>query len=82
MKKFTEYNEESINENKIYSKYMELSDKVFLGLKGILKREGYDIDEGDKVNTFLIELSEEIAKGVVDPKTIEVGGQQEIDFGE
>ncbi|CAG7579907.1 MAG: hypothetical protein SLAVMIC_00154 [uncultured marine phage] len=80
MKKFSEYNEDSINENKVYNRYMELSDKLFLELKGILKAEGHDITEGDKVDTFLAEMSEDIAKGVVDPKTIEVSGQQSLDL--
>lgn len=77
MKKFTQFKEQSIKENKVYNEYMELSDKLLLDVKKTLKKEGFDVNEGDKLESFLIEMCENVAKYAVDPKTIPLGeGEQ------
>lgn len=77
MKKFTQFEEQSINENKVYNKYMELSDKLLFDVKDTLEKEGFEVNEGDKLYSFLIEMCGKIAKSAVDPKTIPLGvGEQ------
>jgi len=66
IKKFTQY---AIDENKIHDSYIDLSDKIYFKVNDLLNSLGYDIEEGTDVQNYLISLSEEMAKVVIDPKT-------------
>ena len=68
MKKFTSVKVESIKENVIVNRCEKLSETVHSGLIDLLMKEGYDISEGDDVNSLLIGLCNRISKEVVKNK--------------
>ena len=80
MRKFTKYNEDSINENKVYTEYMRLSDILLSNMKTTLTEEGIELT--DEIEQFLIGHCDEISKGAIDPSTIlPIDGEQtELDF--
>lgn len=79
MKKFSKFDEEKINENKVYSEYMRLSDIFLSKMSETLDEEG--IKMTDDIKKFLIIKSEEVSKGVIDPTTISFPGEQtNLDF--